>query len=268
MSVNSKMTSIADKIRSLLGISGKLGLDAMDTNLETANTEVATQEELMGEILTSLAGKMAGGGSGESWLDYATSISNLFALAVFDVDTLDIEYGSKITETEIGNCLYSAFTRQKGLKKIKINTGIIYINPVNCGNAFETTTSYGQLEKIEIPFISNVLINNATRMFYEQRALKEIVGNLNLSGLTGAIVNAFQNCLALEEVRFKQNSIPKSIDIKYSSLLSNASIQSIIDGLMDLTGATAQTLTLHADVKAKLTETQLATITGKNWTLA
>ena len=62
MSVNSKMTAIADKIRSLLGINGKLGLDAMDTNLESANTEVATQEELMEEILTTLAEKSANTG--------------------------------------------------------------------------------------------------------------------------------------------------------------------------------------------------------------
>lgn len=59
MSVNSKMTAIADKIRSLLGINGKLGLDAMDTNLESANTEVLTQEELMAEIREVLAEKSA-----------------------------------------------------------------------------------------------------------------------------------------------------------------------------------------------------------------
>lgn len=41
--VNTKMTTIADKIRSLLGITGKMGLDAMATNLETekANIESA-----------------------------------------------------------------------------------------------------------------------------------------------------------------------------------------------------------------------------------
>jgi hypothetical protein len=38
--------------------------------------------------------------------------------------------------------------------------------------------------------------------------------------------------------------------------------------LVDLTGATTQTLTFNKDVKAKLTETQIATITNKNWTLA
>lgn len=40
MSVNSKMTAIADKIRALLGISGTMGLDAMATNLGTEQTNV------------------------------------------------------------------------------------------------------------------------------------------------------------------------------------------------------------------------------------
>ena len=40
MSVNSKMTAIADKIRSLLGITGTMGLDEMATNLGTEQTNV------------------------------------------------------------------------------------------------------------------------------------------------------------------------------------------------------------------------------------
>lgn len=42
MSVNSKMTAIADKIRALLGISGAMGLDAMATHLGTEQTNVAS----------------------------------------------------------------------------------------------------------------------------------------------------------------------------------------------------------------------------------
>lgn len=38
--VNEKMTTIADKIRGLLGISEKMGLDAMAANLETEKTNV------------------------------------------------------------------------------------------------------------------------------------------------------------------------------------------------------------------------------------
>lgn len=38
--VNTKMTAIADKIRSLLGITEKMGLDAMATNLGTEQTNI------------------------------------------------------------------------------------------------------------------------------------------------------------------------------------------------------------------------------------
>lgn len=38
--VNTKMTTIAEKIRSLLGITGKMGLDAMATNLETEQANI------------------------------------------------------------------------------------------------------------------------------------------------------------------------------------------------------------------------------------
>ena len=49
MSVNSKMTAIADKIRSLLGITGAMGLDAMATNLETEQTNVASAFSAVGD---------------------------------------------------------------------------------------------------------------------------------------------------------------------------------------------------------------------------
>ena len=83
----------------------------------------------------------------------------------------------------------------------------------------------------------------------------------NMFGLT------FNYCYALKEIRFVQNTIYLGIGFPHSSLLSAESVQSIIDGLADLTGATAQTLTLHATVGAKLTDAQKATITAKNWTL-
>jgi hypothetical protein len=39
--VNTKMKAIADKIRSILGITGKMGLDAMASNLETEQSNIA-----------------------------------------------------------------------------------------------------------------------------------------------------------------------------------------------------------------------------------
>jgi hypothetical protein len=40
MTVQSKLTAIADKIRAILGSSGKMGLDNMATNLTEVNDEV------------------------------------------------------------------------------------------------------------------------------------------------------------------------------------------------------------------------------------
>lgn len=62
MSINSKMTAINDEIRSLLGITGNMGLDAMATNLETANDEVDTQAALIAQIATAMGGKAQGTG--------------------------------------------------------------------------------------------------------------------------------------------------------------------------------------------------------------
>ena len=64
MSVNSAMTAIADKIRTLLGISGKMGLESMASNLSTAQDEVAEQENLISQIAAALEGK--GGSTGAS----------------------------------------------------------------------------------------------------------------------------------------------------------------------------------------------------------
>ena len=78
--------------------------------------------------------------------------------------------------------------------------------------------------------------------------------------------NTFYSCgvvdLTIEGV------IGKDINFSGAQHLSDASVQSVIDHLKDLTGQTAQTLTFHAAVAAKLTEEQKATITAKNWTLA
>ena len=67
-------------------------------------------------------------------------------------------------------------------------------------------------------------------------------------------------------IEFVAETIKVSISFINVNLLSAESIQSVIDGLATVT--TAQTLTLNATVKAKLTEEQLATITNKNWNLA
>ena len=76
----------------------------------------------------------------------------------------------------------------------------------------------------------------------------------------------FQYCTNLTNITF-EGVIGKSISFTHSSSLSEESVQNIIECLADLTGGTAQTLTVHNYVGTKLTDTQKAIITSKNWIL-
>ena len=118
-----------------------------------------------------------------------------------------------------------------------------------------------------------IQFTTCSNMFSLCKQLTEIKGELDLSLCTN-VSNMFRDAgvptIPLTEVRFKAGTINLATNmwLNQADKLSDASIQSIIDGLADLTGSTAQTLTLHADVKSKLTDGQITTITGKNWTLA
>jgi hypothetical protein len=88
---------------------------------------------------------------------------------------------------------------------------------------------------------------------------------LNLSSCVGYANNQIHET-SLKEIRFVPSTIICNTYFT-SAVLSDDSIQSIIDGLADLTGSTAQTLTLHATVGAKLTQAQKDAAAAKNWTL-
>lgn len=60
MSVNSKMTALADEIRELSGTTDTKNLDEMRVDVDAANTEIAEQAELIAQITTALEGKASG----------------------------------------------------------------------------------------------------------------------------------------------------------------------------------------------------------------
>lgn len=72
MSVNSKMTAIADEVRELVGITSTLSLDAIASNLDNANIEVEEQDSLIVEIFDALEGKAGGSGDSEIMLQSKT----------------------------------------------------------------------------------------------------------------------------------------------------------------------------------------------------
>ena len=58
------------------------------------------------------------------------------------------------------------------------------------------------------------------------------------------------------------------VNINLELMLDRASLRAVINGLADLTGSDAQTLTLGETLIAKLTEEDIAIATAKNWTIA
>lgn len=116
-----------------------------------------------------------------------------------------------------------------------------------------------------VPCLSLESSNNANSLFYGCNKLETVEKIITHKEVSYS--QAFNICSLLKNIVF-EGEIGKSIAFGQSKLLSNESVQNIIDHLIDLTGSTAQTLTLHTDVKAKLTDEQIASITSKNWTLA
>lgn len=67
MSINSKMTALADEVRELSGTTSPKGIDVMISDVEAANIEIANQEDLI-YLISSAVNDLpeAGGGGGTS----------------------------------------------------------------------------------------------------------------------------------------------------------------------------------------------------------
>lgn len=113
------------------------------------------------------------------------------------------------------------------------------------------------------PIIITEDFQSATTVFQSCQSLKTIRTIHTLENVT--YVNWFNSCKALENITF-EGVIGNNISFKDSSLLTHDSLMSIINHLGTVT--TTQTLTLHADSKAKLTDAEKAIATEKGWTIA
>jgi hypothetical protein len=131
----------------------------------------------------------------------------------------------------------------------------------NCTSFYGTFTNAGNLKKV--PFIDMSKATETGAAFYNSGIEKlhiRVSEKVPLGGTT------FDLMTQLTDLIF-EGTIGTSLRFVHSSLLTAEAVQSVIDHLKNLTGQTAQTLTFHATVGAKLTNAQKAAITAKNWTL-
>ena len=117
----------------------------------------------------------------------------------------------------------------------------------------------------EIPLIDTSNGTNFGYTFYFCQSLTTI-SQLDVSSGTN-FSNMFAFCPKLTTISFAEGCIKRAISFAQSSLLSGESVQSIIDGLADLTGGPYQKVTFHSDIVDKLTDEQKQQVTDKNWTI-
>lgn len=133
-------------------------------------------------------------------------------------------------------------------------------------NALRATLSleYHYLKKVT--FSPKLIFKYGTGFFYNRQGLEIIDGEIDFSYCAeGTLNNFFYACNNLKEVRFTKESLKYDLSIAQSPLLSDESIQSILDGLKTL--SSTQTLSLNSAVYAKLTEEQKQSATDKGWTI-
>lgn len=239
-------------------------LDKIKTQIQslinTANENTGNTDATLTAAVESLIDGYGGGGN--DYLKYVTNVqfSNMNLFGKEDVE-LEFDALTGLAST------FQAKTKNVTVKHLTLTVK----QPITNMNAtfYATPPNYDEtLKRITL----NADTSQATYFsttFSQLLALEIIDGTpLDLSSANSNSSSQFNTCKALKEVRFVKNSVKTSLNFINSSLLSVESIQSIIDGLADLTGLETQTLTLHADVKTKLTEEQISQITYKNWTLA
>ena len=180
--------------------------------------------------------------------------------------------------------LYFFFWRNHNMKLLPAILEMDWANVTNVQYTFQentTLTEFNAPESMKVTLPHGMFMNctSVVRVSGLDRAIPGTVitdlfkgctslvdaGTINFGGVR-FVSRTFTGCVALEEIRIV-GQIDVSVSFADSGLLSDESIQSIIDALADRTGATALTLTLHATVGGKLTAEQKAAITAKNWTL-
>lgn len=133
--------------------------------------------------------------------------------------------------------------------------------------AFRIDVSIEFFNLKNISFSPKLIGTSFQYMFYNQQYLENIDGEIDftrISTTTGTNL-MFYACNNLKEVRFTKESLKYNLQMAQSKSLSLESLQSIIDGLGNVT--TTRTLSLNATAYNKLTEEQKQSATDKGWTI-
>lgn len=132
--------------------------------------------------------------------------------------------------------------------------------------AFRLTIPVEYFNLKNISFSPKLIGTSFRYMFYDQQHLENINGEIDFTKISATGTDlTFYSCNNLKEVRFTKESLKYDLQMAQSKSLSLESLQSIIDGLGNVT--TTRTLSLNATAYNKLTEEQKQSATDKGWTI-
>lgn len=133
--------------------------------------------------------------------------------------------------------------------------------------AFRIDISVEYFNLKNISFSPKLIGTSFQHMFYNQQFLENITGEIDFTKISSVtnIGLMFYACNNLKEVRFTKESLKYNLQMAQSGSLSLESLQSIIDGLGNVT--TTSTLSLNSTAYNKLTEEQKQSATDKGWTI-
>lgn len=246
MSVNEKMTAIADAIRDKTGGTEKLGLDAMASGVGevyTKGIEVGKQAEY-----------------DAFWNEMQSGDRTNYGYAFYY--WTDAMYKPKWRFNKDDYAIVSSAQYMYANSTI-VDLSDIYLRASTSSSYGYTFFNASKLKKV------GVLLNSAATIQYSNTfngciSLESIEGISTTPSTTFS--NTFNSCLALKEVTFK-GSIGRSISFAHSENLTTETVAHIFDCLVAPT-TTNQKLTFNAAVFAKLTDTQKTKATELGWTLA
>lgn len=130
---------------------------------------------------------------------------------------------------------------------------------------FYTTKDY-----IQTPVVLNIIgdtskISSYNLFLCRRSGIETINGTLDFSNCT-TLDRPFLYCSALKNITIANGSNHTDFDISSTSVLTNESIQSIVDGLADITGSSALTVTFSSN--QPISQAQADNISAKGWTLS
>jgi hypothetical protein len=111
----------------------------------------------------------------------------------------------------------------------------------------------GNVKWVNAAGISAESVSNINYIF-QMPSIETIVGDYSINDVINTNIKIF-------------DGLKISTNLSNPIKLNRASLRAVINGLADLTGKTAQTLTIGAILLAKLTEEDIAIATNKNWTI-